>query len=73
MGRRFSPGQAGENEGIPFGSEESRFWFYGRVGPAFLVPPLNVGDVPVEEGVHLELAWEGIGLWPVVSAGRAEV
>src|SRR5690242_14473853 len=48
---------------MAFGAEDSGFWFHGRIGPAFLVPPFNVSDVPVVEGVRLEVVWEGIGVW----------
>lgn len=48
---------------MPFGNETSGFWFHGRLGPAFLVPSFNVSDVRVCDGVHVEIAWEGIGLW----------
>lgn len=48
---------------MPFGSQQSGFWFHGRIGPAVLVPPVNVSNFPVADRVHLEVAWEGIGLW----------
>jgi hypothetical protein len=46
-----------------FGEESSGFWFYGRIGPGFLVPPFSVSDVAVTDAVQLQIAWEGIGLW----------
>lgn len=48
---------------MAFGEESSGFWFYGRLGPTFLVPPFNVSDVEVGDGARLEIGWEGIGLW----------
>ena len=54
---------ATEDNAPVFGDASSGFWFYGRIGPAFLVPPFSVSDVPVADGVQLQVAWEGIGLW----------
>lgn len=52
-----------------FGDAASAFWFYGRLGPPFVVPPFNVSDVAIGDGATLEIAWEGIGVW--APAGHA--
>lgn len=46
-----------------FGVPTSGFWFYGRLHPADQVLPFNVQEVPVENGVALEITWDGIAAW----------
>lgn len=46
-----------------FGDADSAFWFYGRLHPSHGVPPFQAEEIEVEEGVRLEVIWDGIGVW----------
>jgi hypothetical protein len=46
-----------------FGDLDSAFWFYGRLHPSHAVPPFQAEEIEVDEGVRLEVVWDGIGVW----------
>jgi len=46
-----------------FGDLDSAFWFYGRLHPSHAVPPFQAEEIKVEQGVRLEIVWDGIGVW----------
>jgi hypothetical protein len=46
-----------------FGASSSAFWFYGRLSPAFDVPPFYAQEVVVTEGARIEIVFEHLGVW----------
>jgi hypothetical protein len=50
-------------QGVVFGERASAFWFYGRLSPAVEVPPFYAQEIPVSEGVRIEIVLERLGIW----------